>query len=437
MALTFSNSELYGNLFGDPELTELVDEKAAIAGMIRFERALARVQGGLGVIPALSGQAIDAALKDLAVSSKTLAPGVAATGVAVPALVTELRKHLPSEHGQFLHWGATSQDVIDTAHVICWDTATRLLASRLATLLDILEDQSRAQARTVMAGRTRSQIATPITFGLRIAQWAAPMIEAETGLRPMRNALLKIQFGGASGGNTALAPNGPAIAAGLAQELGLRSAPPWHTNRTGPLALVNWLGGLAIALDKMATDLMVMSRSEIQEARAGQGGGSSTMPQKANPVSAEALSVLCHIARSAQAAFSMAKAHAEERDGVAWTLEWTLIPQMLWAIGAALAHATTLARTVQADPDRMAAQLTTNSGAMAEAASFILADTMPRAEAQALVKQIAASGAPLIEALEKNVPGIDWRAQLHPDAAIAPCTQIAEQVFATRRSPGI
>ncbi len=433
MAVTFSESPLYGALFGDPELAALVGDTAAIAGMVRFEAALARVQGGLDVIPEASGRAIEAGLDGLTIPPETLASGVASTGVAVPALVAELRKHLPPEHGQFLHWGATSQDVIDTAHVLCWRAALDVLERRLGGLIDAFEEQSRAHASVLMAGRTRSQIATPITFGLRIAQWAAPLIEAETALAPLRDKVLKIQFGGASGANTAIAPNGPAIAMGLAQALDLRFAPPWHSDRTGPRTLAHWLGDLAVALDKIAGDMMLMSRSEIGEARAGAGGGSSTMPQKANPVGAEAVRVLSHLARTAQMGLTLSGGHAEERDGVNWTLEWTLVPQMLMAIGAAMTHATALAKSLKGDADRMAHHLSANSGVMAEAASFALAQTMPRAEAQARVKQAAATGKPLIDALTELEPGIDWATRLQPDAAIAPCKQIAEQILSARK----
>ncbi|MEM1297631.1 MAG: lyase family protein [Pseudomonadota bacterium] len=434
MALNLLESPLYGTLFGDAELSEILGDTQDISRMVLFERKLALVQGTLGVIPAEVGHAIDHGLAGAELDLGPLAQGVASSGVPVPALVSELRRHLPEQHGQWLHWGATSQDAIDTAHVLGWQAALDVLQPRLATLLDMLVAQSRANESTVMAGRTRSQIATPITFGLRIAQWAAPLIEAETEISSVREKALRVQFGGASGANTAIAPHGSAIADALADALGLAASPPWHTNRNGPLALANWLLGVSTALDKMAGDLILMMRPEIAEAQAGTGGGSSTMPQKANPVGPETIRVLAQLIRNAHAGLAAAATHDEERDGTAWPLDWVLLPQMLVATGAALRHATTLAETLEPCADRMAATLASQSGVMAEQASFILAQTLPRPEAQALVKQAVATSKPLPEALAELAPGTDWQAELDPMSVVEPCRDTAERILSGRTS---
>ena len=150
-----------------------------------------------------------------------------------------------------------------------------------------------------MAARTRAQMATPITFGLRLAQWAQPLIELESEIEYLRANVLRVQFGGASGANTAVGPHGPGIAEALARELGLTPAAPWHTNRRGIALLAAWLGQLSSALAKIAGDLVLLSRSEVAEVALSSGGGSSTMPQKSNPVGPETILALCDVARAA------------------------------------------------------------------------------------------------------------------------------------------
>ena len=431
MALT---GAIYHGLFGDPEIAACLDDSAHLAGLIRFEAALARVQAKLGVIPSDDGMALAKALDSVALAPEDLSGGTVSSGVPVPALVEKLRAALPEGPGQWLHWGATSQDVVDCAHILQYRASLEVLTARLGAVIDALDRQSRVHQSVVMAGRTRSQIATPITFGLRVAQWAQPLIAAEADLPGLRARLMRVQFGGASGANSAVAPHGPAIVAALAEELDLHPGPPWHTDRSGIQALGAWCGLVAGALEKFAADAILMARSEVGELVPGAGGGSSTMPQKSNPVGAEAIRTLAALTRSYRAGLAEAACPAEERDAAAWAMEWVLVPQMLLALGAGLRHAEALAVQMAPRPERMAETLAAHSGVFAEAASFALAAHMPRAEAKALVKQASSSGAPLAEALSDLSPvTLDWPALLSPEAVIDPCRSIADQIFAQRR----
>jgi 3-carboxy-cis,cis-muconate cycloisomerase len=288
-----------------------------------------------------------------------------------------------------------------------------------------------------MAGRTRSQIAAPITFGHRIARWAQPLIALRGDLPAVRDRIARVQLGGAVGTNAAVAPEGPRIAAALAAELGLACSPPWHTDRTGLAALAGWCASVCGALGKMSGDLVLMGRSESAEAVAGTGGGSSTMPQKANPVAAETVLALARYVAALSTPMHLAAIHAEERDGAAWAMEWLALPQIVVATGACLRHAEALAGTIEADPDRMRAVLEIGGGSvMAEAARFVLARSLPYRDAEAIVKEaVRAAGdgrETLIEALGRLAPeGIDWRAALDPLAASAPAQASADGVFGT------
>jgi 3-carboxy-cis,cis-muconate cycloisomerase len=434
MPVSLFSSGIYADLYADEELCRLFGDESDVAHMIAFERALAMVQGRLGVIPSTAAGAIAKGLAEAEVGLDDLAAGTRSAGVPVPALVAALRRQLDGEAGSWLHWGATSQDVVDTAMVLQVKDALGLLGTRLGKLIGILQRQSERHAELVMAGRTRSQIATPITLGYRIAQWAHPLIDAEAALPGLRRTVLKVQFGGASGLNSAIAPDGPAVSQALAAELDLHDAPSWHVNRTSVLALGAWLQQVTAGLSKMAGDLILLGRSDIAEVSCGTGGGSSTMPQKSNPIQAEAIVTLDRIAATAQAGLAAAAAPGEERDGTRWPLEWMMLPQILIATGAALRHALALAETLRPNVARIGATLAANPEIMAETASFVLARAgVPRAEAKDLVAQAAASADPFDEALATACSlDIDWTGELDPATVIAPAREMAERIFAQR-----
>ncbi|MEP3045683.1 MAG: lyase family protein [Roseibium sp.] len=434
MPISLFNSPVFAELFSDTELARLLDDAADIEHMIRFEEALAKTQGELGVIPEGAAAQIVAALDGLKVAPEVLANGTASAGVPVPALVAELRKAVGEDAGSWLHWGATSQDVIDTATILKTKACLCIFEQRIARLVDALKWQSNRYATQLLAGRTRSQISTPITLGYRIAQWAHPLIDAETELPNLRRSILKVQFGGASGINSAVAPDGSAVSAALANELGISDNPSWHGNRSALLALGSWLQQISAGLAKMAGDLILLGRSDVAEVSSGSGGGSSTMPQKANPIQAEAILTLHQVALAANGALAAAANPQEERDGGKWPLEWAFLPQMIVATGAALQHAQTLADTITPNPEQIEATFRNNPEIMAEAASFVLArNGVPRAVAKDLVAKAATSEAPFASALSTVSPiGIDWSAELDPATVIEPAKEMSDRIFAKR-----
>jgi len=434
MPLSLFSSCLYSSLFADEDLVRLFDDGSDVAHMIAFERALAIVQGRLGIIPANAARQIADKLAGAHVDPARLSAGTRSAGVPVPALVAELRKQAGDTAGAWLHWGATSQDVIDTALILQVRAALGILAARLEKLIDTLQRQSDRHAETLLAGRTRSQVSTPVTLGYRIAQWAHPLIDAERALPALRKNVLRLQFGGASGINSAIAPDGMAVAAALAKELDLEDSPSWHVNRTSVLALAAWLQQVLAGLAKMAGDLIISGRTDIAEVSSGTGGGSSTMPQKSNPVQAETILVLNRIAIAASAGLAAAASPLEERDGASWPLEWHFLPQMLLAAGSALIHAEDLATSLAAVEANLAATLAANPEIMAETASFVLArHGVLRAKAKDLVAAAAKDEAPFAEALARIGPaGIDWRKELDPGRMIAPAREMSARVFTLR-----
>ncbi len=288
--------------------------------------------------------------------------------------------------------------------------------------MDRLAAQAVAQRDTVMAARTRGQIATPTTLGAKIAVWTAPLLRHQDRLAELRPRLEVVSFAGASGTLAASGAQGIATLEGLGAELGLGVTDiPWHAARDGLAELAGWLALVTGSMGKIGLDLMQLSQSELGEVRAGIAGGSSTMAHKANPVGAEVLVTLARLTARLNGIMTDALLHAQDRDGTAWALEGHALPQLCLATGAALHHALVLADTLAPDPARMAATMAGADGMMAEAAVFALAAHMPRPEAQALVKaaagQARVDGQSFAQTLRTVTQApVDWDATFDPAA---------------------
>ncbi len=436
-------SALTAPLFGDARAAEILSDQAFVAHLVAVEAALARACASVGLIGADAAQRISDTLAQAQISAESLGAGMAGSGVPVPALVAELQQACGAD-GAAVHWGATSQDIVDCAHVQQWRALLALLRTRLGAVLDGLCAASDAHADTLMAGRTRSQIATPITLGLRIATWAQPLIALEAELHGLQAQLLRVQFGGAAGAGSAVGDKAEALTDALARELGLSPGPCWHLDRSGPQMLGAWLVRLSAALAKLARDLIISGRSEIAELRAGAGGGSSTMPQKSNPVAAEALVTLAHYAASLQPLLAQAAMPLEERDGAAWALEWLALPQLGVCGAASLRHATALIADLQPDAARMEAQLNSGHGAiMAEAAGLALARHLPRSAAAAKVREALelarATDRTLAQVLADDIATgalENWGEYLAPQSARAAADGMRRRILATRKPQG-
>lgn len=397
---TVPENPLLTGLFGAPRIAAHLTAEAEIAAMIRVEAALARVQGQLGVIPSGAGPAISDALGKVRIDPADLAEAATASGVVVPGLVKALREQVGPPHGQYIHWGATSQDITDTGLILRLVPILGELQILLKAVIAKLATQAEHTTELPMAGRTRTQIAVPTTLGLRIAGWMMPLVRCLDRLDELRPRVMGVQMGGAVGNLSVLGDRGVAVMEALAAELGLPApAKPWHTERDGIVELGNWLAMVSGLCGRMGADLLISGRSEIAELRAGEGGGSSTMPQKANPVGAEALVTLARQAAGQAAQLQAALIHTEDRDGPAWGTEWLVLPPLLVATGAALGIASDLADSLAPDAAAMRLNMDSGGGAIhAEALAFALAAQLPLAEAQGIVKDAARrSGGTLVE----------------------------------------
>lgn len=408
----------HGNLFADADMRALLSDTRHIAAMVEAELALARAQAACGIIPRDAADAIAAVAGTFVADAEALGVGSENSGVPVPALVAQLRKAVGGEAATHIHWGATSQDIMDTALVLVLREVIARFDTRLTELSDALAALARAHADTLMLARTRMQQAAPTTFGLKVAGWRQPVVRQRARLAELSPRLLVAQLGGAAGTLAPLEGGGAEVRARFAVELGLGAAPtPWHNQRDTMAEFAGWLSLLTGALGKMGLDIGLLAQSEVGEVRetdAAGKGGSSTLPQKSNPVSSEILVTLARYNANELGAMHQAMLHEGERSGAAWSLEWLALPNMILAASGALEHACRLARNLVVDAGRMEANVeATNGLCLAEAVSFALSRCMPRAEAQSLTtsacRRAGAGEGHLIDLVsaETDAP-VDW-----------------------------
>ncbi len=400
-------SLLHAGLFGTGDASAILGDRAIVASWILVESALARAQADVGLIPRDRGQRLAQALCEITVEVETVAVGVSQSAVGVPALLAALRDRLPDDLAQFLHWGATSQDIIDTGLMLRLGQVLSLTEERTRQALEALAALAEHHRHTAMVARTWGQQAVPTRFGLVCAQWMGPLIRSLEALPALKQRCLAVQLGGAAGTLSAMADKGPAVGDALARHLGLTPAPPWHGSRDRIVEIAHWCAQLSLALGRIGVDLAVLTSTEVAEVRLAQTGGSSTMPQKQNPVQPGVLAAQGRLAPAQAAAVAQSALWSLERDGAAWLSEWqALAPLVAGTAGAAQVAASVLPG-LKPDAARMAATLALSGGAiLAEALSFALAEAgWSRADAQALVKTVAAQRpADLAQAVREALP---------------------------------
>lgn len=424
-------SALFANLLGDAEMALLMGDEAALSAMLRAEAALAQAQGKLGVIPKDAAAAIARAADTLRPDPAGLAAGVARAGIAAQPLIAAL-KQAAGDHAGWVHYGATSQDIVDTGLVIQLAQALALLRARLTGLDSALAAKATEYAALPIPAHTRFQVAAPTTLGAKIAIWRAPLSRQVQRLDEILPRLLNVQLYGAAGTSAALGPLADQVRHTMAATLELGVADtPWHSARDTIAELGGWLSLTTGALGKMGADLVLLGQSELGYVAAGTGGASSTMPQKSNPVAAETLVTLARLNAGALGTLHQALVHVAERDGATLEIEWALLPEMLERTAASLRIGLDLAQTLRADKARIAAGFAADRGMMlAEAAGFALASDMPRPQALKIVAEaLAAMQADptltLAKALTRLQPGHDWDAILAPDRNVGDAGGIA------------
>jgi 3-carboxy-cis,cis-muconate cycloisomerase len=423
-----ADSALYRDLFGDDETARLLSDSAVVRAMLLVEGQLALVQGKLGLIPMEAAAYIDRTAREVVLDPSAMAAETARNGVPIPALLAAFRKEAQApEMMQYLHWGATSQDIMDSAQALRLRRLCDLWDARLAALIGQLGGLAATHADLPMAARTYGQHATPTSFGAVVSAWGNPLLRHRARLAQARDGVAVLSLSGAAGTLAAMGPLGPQVRAELAQALGLRDpGGSWHSERDEIAAFAATLAGICASLAKMGADLILLTQSGIGEVVIAGAGGSSTMPQKQNPVGPSVLVALSRQATALAGVMQDAAVHGLQRDGAAWFTEWLTLPQLCLTTGRALSLALDLAQKITPDAAAMARNLGGDGGLIhAEALTFALARQMPRPEAAAAIKaltdQVRGGAGDLLTLAQARWPGIDLSNSLGtaPDEARA------------------
>jgi 3-carboxy-cis,cis-muconate cycloisomerase len=345
--MTGFGGSLFGPMFIPDALREALSDEAYLAAMLRFEAALALVEARAGVIPQDAADAVVAACDPARFDIAAIGRAAVSSATPVVPLAKALR-----EASSYAHWGATSQDALDTATMLVARDALSLIRAELDGVAAAAARLAEEHRDTVMAGRTLLQQALPVTFGLKAAGWLVALLDAR---RRLLSAPLAVQFGGAAGTLAALGDAGPQVLAGLEEELGLEEPDlPWHTARGRIGELAGALAVAAGALGKAGTDVVLLAQTEVGEVTEASGGGSSAMPHKQNPAAAvRARACAQQAVAAASALLAAAAGHEHERAAGAWQAEWLPLRAALGFTGGAAAALRESLEGLQVHPERM------------------------------------------------------------------------------------
>ena len=414
MSFAALDSELVGPLFATGAMRDVFSDASRLRAMLAAEAALARAEARLGLVPAELAVAIEG-IDSAALDVPELGRATALAGVPTIPFVKAVGAMLPPALEPAFHKGSTTQDILDTALVLQMRDGLALLAADADAVLAGLARLADAHRATPCVGRSYGQQAQPVSFGFKVAVWAAGIADAAAGLPVVRAAVLRASLAGPAGTLAGLGDHGPAVADGFADELELGRSPiGWHVRRGGLAALGAWLAILIGALAKMATDVADLASTEVGEAAEPHvpgRGGSSAMPHKRNPVSSTVI-LAAHGAAPAFASVLIGAVAAQhERPAGAWHAEWHALPSLFGLASGALAEAKALAEGLVPDEARMRENLGRTRGLLfADAVAARLAGTLGRERAHALLERAAG---------RVREEGRDLRAILAEDPAVA------------------
>ncbi|HEY2213075.1 MAG TPA: 3-carboxy-cis,cis-muconate cycloisomerase [Bradyrhizobium sp.] len=385
---------LLAPMLSSAAMRAVCDDITCLQHMLDFEAALARAEAATGVIPAAAAGSIGKACKAAAFDLAALAEAATRSGnLAIPlvkALTADVAK-ADADAARYVHWGATSQDVIDTAAMLGLRAAIDALLSDIDRAIAGFGKLARQHRDTAVVARTWLQHALPMPFGLKLAEYAAALHRSRRRLQRLRGETLALQFGGAAGTLAALGDKGLVVAERLAQELKLPLPDaPWHTHRDRIAEAASVFAIVAGTCGKIARDIQLMMQTDVAEAfePSGEGrGGSSTMPHKRNPVAAATALAAATMAPNLAATIFAAQVQDHERSAGPWHAEWPTLPMLQLVTSGALAAIVDIAEGLEVDAARMRVNLDATHGLiMAEAVTMAVAEKIGKSEAHHLVE---------------------------------------------------
>jgi 3-carboxy-cis,cis-muconate cycloisomerase len=387
-------SPLLAPMLSSAAMRAICDDVACLQDMLDFEAALARAEAAIGVIPQNAAGPIGDACKAESFDVTALAEAATRSGnLAIPLVkaLTAGVARMDADAARYVHWGATSQDVIDTAAMLGLRAAIDALLGDIDRAVAGFARLAQMHRNTAVVARTWLQHALPMPFGLKLAEYAAALHRSRKRLQRLKRETLALQFGGAAGTLAALGDKGLPVAEKLAQELELPLPDaPWHTHRDRIAEAASVLAIVAGTCGKIARDVSLMMQTDVAEAfePSGEGrGGSSTMPHKRNPVAAATALAAATMAPNLAATIFAAQVQDYERSAGPWHAEWPTLPALLLVTSGALAAIVDIAEGLEVDVARMRLNLDATGGLiMAEAVTMRLAEKIGKTEAHHLIE---------------------------------------------------
>ncbi len=416
------DSLIYGDMFGTEAMRAIFSDRRLVAFWLEAEVALASAERALGIIPAEAAQAIAAAARPEVIDFGALRLGMRTVGRPIAPLLDQICAAGGPLVEDWLHWGATTQDIMDTGFVLQIRAGLRVLRPALLSLLRQLATLAEQHRATPMVARTNGQDAGPISFGLMLASYASELHRGLLRLDEAGRGALVVQFGGAVGTLAAAGPDGLQIRAEFARRLDLREPDaPWNASRDTLAALVQALALLHAVLGRAAGDINLLSRTgEVEE---GAPGASSTLPNKRNPRGSEFICGIMRMARIRAAGAMEMTDQSEVRQGAPWISEWSTLPEMFLLTAASLARSAEMFAGLHVNRETMRGCFDERRGeVMAEAAMILLARQTGRRRAYALVQQALrnAPAASLADALTADPAAGSLLAELDLAVALDP-----------------
>ncbi len=394
MAAHVIDSAFFKDLYGTPAMRVVFDDHNLLQKWLDYEAALARAEAALGLIPAEAAAEITQKAQADLIDVAAIKAGVDKTVHPLVALIWQLSALCDGEAGRYVHWGATTQDVMDTAIVLQLQEAFPLLETSLQALIDCTAALARKHRDTVMAGRTHGQQALPITFGFKLAVWVAELQRHQQRLAECKPRVLTGQFGGAVGTLASVSAHGLEINARLMAELGLHvPLIAWHTARDNFAEFTSVLAMVSATMGKIAheiIDLQKLEFGEVEEPFEMGKVGSSTMPQKRNPMLCEAILALARLTRTQVTTAIDAMQHEHERDWSSFQMEWAYIPEVCIMTHAALELTLRVMDGLIVYPANMTRNLAVTRGALlAERVMLALGQHIGRQPAHDIIYEAA------------------------------------------------
>ncbi len=391
---TTIDSIIYRDIFSTSAMREVWSDQTRIQRYLDAEKALSVAQGRLKVIPQEAADEIASHCNVAEMDFTKMKAAMEHIGYPVLPVVQQLTALCKDGLGQWCHWGATTQDITDTATVLQIRSALELVEQDLKATMQALADLAKKHRDTPMIGRSNIQQAVPMTFGYKVAVWLAGLQRQAERLTQMKPRVLIGEFGGAVGTLASLGEHGLPVQQGMMQELGLAQPPiAWHTVRDTIAEVGCFLGNLCGSLDKIATDVKIMAATELAEVQEPDGGGgrgaSSTMPQKRNPISCAYITACSSVVRQHTAALLNAMNADFERATGTWEIEWLVLPEIFCYTAGALAQAKYMLGGLVVHPDAMMKNLKLTDGLVnTEAVMMALAPKMGREKAHDRLSKI-------------------------------------------------